>query len=156
MFSSNWWQQESISMWHQLIDLNMMLVPSSSLSVSPVFRKSRPKQSSTPIPYWSPQVTDRWRTRPPLPESVERNIIYVYIHALHSNPPLISSICSFLDKYHYLFPDYETKRRLAKLPSDWDHSIATREAPPDLKLKKVLSLYNNATIESGQNHNIII
>jgi hypothetical protein len=56
---------------------------------------------------------------------VEKNILYVYVQALHSNPPLISSIGAFPDKYHNLYPEYETKRRLAKLPSDWDRSTAT-------------------------------
>ena len=114
----------------------MMLRASTSVSLSPVPQQSRPRWSSASIPYRSPQTTDRQRTRPPLPESVEKNILYVYIHAIRSNPPLISSIGAFLDKYHDLYPDYETKRRVAKLPSDWDQSTATREAPPDFEAKE--------------------
>lgn len=83
---------------------------------------------TAPNPYRSPQLTDGRRTGPPIPEWVEKNVLYVYVHGLRSDPPLLKSIGPFLDGHPELYADSREKLRLQKLPSRWDRN-PNRQAP---------------------------
>lgn len=120
----------------------------SSLSLSPVPRKirtttrqvgtaprQRPTESKSPKPSKSPSPTDGRRTKEPLPEQILFNAQYFYVNALCSDPPLADTIGPFLEKYSDLCPDKETKRRLGKLPGDWDRS-GPYIAPPAYKAQE--------------------
>ena len=91
-----------------------------SSTLSPINKTPKRKQNKSPVPFKSPPATDGRRKKEPLPEKSVKNLQFVYVNAIKSDPPLVASIGKFLDKNETLWPDKDTKRRLGKLPSYWN------------------------------------
>lgn len=84
----------------------------------------RQKRLQTPL-------SDKRKTLVDLPQEVLDELLYVYVHGLTTDPPLIESIGPFLDEYPSLYPDQVTKTRLRKKVSDWDRSRVSRNPPSE-------------------------
>lgn len=91
-------------------------------------RRPTARQTQSLSPF---TTTDRRKTLPPLPQAVLDNLLYVYVNALTTDPPLIQSIGDFLNSCPSLYPDQATKLRLQKKISDWDRSPKERTSPSD-------------------------
>lgn len=97
-----------------------------SISPNPPRRPPRQTQSLSPF-----ALTDKRKTRQIIPDEVLNELLYVYVNALTTKPPLIGSIGPFLNETPSLYPDRDTKTRLGKKISDWDRSDKQRESPSD-------------------------
>ena len=78
-------------------------------SLSPVNKAPKRKQIISPVPLISPAATDGQRKKEPLPEKSVKNLQFVYVNTIKSDPPLVATIGEFLDKSEMLWHDKDTK-----------------------------------------------
>lgn len=109
-----------------------MMVRRRASSFSP--KRAKAAAAAPPLVYRSPQPLDGRRTLTPIEREVELNLLYVYVNALRSDPPLLKTIGPFLDDHPQLYADAFEKTRLGKQVHNWDRN-PHRQSPSDTDAK---------------------